>query len=73
MSLSRRGVLCAFPQTVTGAPSSSTFATVSTDNRIRVWDLASGKLRQQYAEEAHLSAEYTCVAYSTSKVRNKAR
>ncbi|CAM9114730.1 unnamed protein product [Discosporangium mesarthrocarpum] len=46
--------------------SASAYASVSSDNRIKVWDTASGNLRQQYVEPRHLSKKYTCIAWHRS-------
>ncbi|CAM9496316.1 unnamed protein product, partial [Choristocarpus tenellus] len=43
--------------------SASAYASVSSDNRLRVWDTASGALRQQYVEPRHLSKQYTSIAW----------
>lgn len=41
----------------------TSLSTVSTDNRLRVFDIVSGKQRQVYTEPNHLSAQYTCIAF----------
>lgn len=43
-------------------------ATLSTDNRLKVWNAISGKLIQECVESRHLANTYTCLAfYSSSK------
>eukprot|EP00741_Cyanophora_paradoxa_P007161 tig00000123_g6930.t1 len=44
--------------------SATSFALVSADSRIRVWDCSSGSLRGEYAEPSHLVVKYTCVAWA---------
>ncbi|CAN0106013.1 unnamed protein product [Ascophyllum nodosum] len=39
------------------------YASVSSDNRLRLWNTASGELRQTYVEPQHLSKRYTCMAW----------
>ncbi|CAM9955197.1 unnamed protein product, partial [Ectocarpus fasciculatus] len=39
------------------------YASVSSDNRLRIWNTASGALRQQYVEPRHLAKQYTCIAW----------
>jgi U3 small nucleolar RNA-associated protein 5 len=39
------------------------YAEVSSDSRLRLWDAASGELRQQYAEVQHLSKHFTAIAW----------
>jgi WD40 repeat protein len=46
------------------------FVTVSSDNRLKLWDIVSGKLRQQYTEPNHLAAEYTAVAFGGGSEHN---
>lgn len=38
--------------------------TVSVDNRIRLWDVDTAKLRQQYEQKNHLSINYTSVSWA---------
>lgn len=42
-------------------------ASIGNDNRLKIWDIVSGSMRQHFAEPSHLSAEYTCVAFSARK------
>jgi hypothetical protein len=39
------------------------FINISDDNRLKIWDVVSGSLRQSYTEEQHLSTKYTCIAH----------
>ena len=39
------------------------FIVVSDDNRLKLWDTASGAVRQDYAEKKHLSKSYSCLAW----------
>eukprot|EP00904_Undaria_pinnatifida_P002401 jgi/Undpi1/12161/HiC_scaffold_5.g01837.m1 len=43
--------------------SAELYASVSSDNRLRIWNTGSGELRQQYVEPRHLSKQYTCIAW----------
>ena len=46
-------------------------ATVSGDNRLKVWDIQNGTLRHQYSEALHLQTDYSCIAFvSTPKAQN---
>ncbi|OQR86987.1 hypothetical protein ACHHYP_09655 [Achlya hypogyna] len=46
------------------SPCQASFVTVSDDNRVKVWDAASGALRSELKERDHLSYKYTCLAWS---------
>jgi hypothetical protein len=41
-------------------------ATVSGDNRLKVWNTHNGELRHQYVEPSHLQSDYTCIAFVTT-------
>ncbi|CAM9960738.1 unnamed protein product [Sphacelaria rigidula] len=43
--------------------SAELYASVSSDNRLRIWTVATGQLRQQYVEPRHLAKQYTCLAW----------
>jgi WD40 repeat protein len=49
--------ICSFDQ------SFERFAAVSVDNRLKIWDVATGQLRHHFAQPTHLSATYTCMAW----------
>eukprot|EP00744_Colponema_vietnamica_P005450 GILI01007986.1.p1 GENE.GILI01007986.1~~GILI01007986.1.p1 ORF type:complete len:635 (-),score=167.30 GILI01007986.1:40-1944(-) len=42
------------------------YATISADNRLKIWDTVSGGLRQEFVESNHLTAVYTCIAWGCS-------
>ncbi|EQC42619.1 hypothetical protein SDRG_00348 [Saprolegnia diclina VS20] len=48
------------------SPCQASFVTVSDDNRVKLWDAASGALRSELKERDHLSYKYTCLAWSKS-------
>mmetsp|Transcript_11318 Transcript_11318/g.14751 ORF Transcript_11318/g.14751 Transcript_11318/m.14751 type:complete len:578 (+) Transcript_11318:133-1866(+) len=53
------------------SPNGEFFLQVTVDNRLLLWDTASSSLKQQYAEKYHLTAQYTCVSYSTKPAGKK--
>ena len=42
------------------------FAAVSADNRLKVWEVATGQLRHHFAQPTHLSSTYTCLSWGQS-------
>ncbi|OQS03731.1 hypothetical protein THRCLA_03969 [Thraustotheca clavata] len=46
------------------SPCLASFVHVSDDNRVKVWDAASGALRVELKERDHLNYKYTCLAWS---------
>lgn len=42
--------------------SGSAFLQLTSDNRLTLWDTVSGALKQQFFEDDHLTANYTCLA-----------
>lgn len=58
-----KGLLCSFD------PTFASFALVTPDNRLKIFDVVSGSLRHQFVDSAHLSARYSCIAwgFATSK------
>ena len=42
------------------------FVCVTADSRIKLWDVTTGNLMQEYREPQHLAIEYTAIAYSLS-------
>ncbi|CAM9922811.1 unnamed protein product, partial [Hapterophycus canaliculatus] len=47
------------------------YASVSSDNRLRIYNTASGALRQQYVEPRHLAKQYTCIAWHRRSSKSK--
>ena len=45
------------------------FALVTKDGRLRVWETASGRLKQEYTEQNHLSNHYTCMVWAGESSR----
>lgn len=45
------------------------FASASHDSRIKVWDALSGVLLNEYSEEQHLAAQYTCISFVRTTVK----
>ena len=54
----RSPLLCAFDA------SGRYFVSVTADNRLKLWDIATGNLLQHFQEDRHLTANYTAIAYS---------
>ena len=54
----RSPLLCAFDA------SGRYFVSVTADNRLKLWDIATGNLLQHFQEDKHLTASYTAIAYS---------
>lgn len=54
----RSSLLCAFDA------SGRYFVTVTADNRLKLWDIATGNLLQHFQEDKHLTVNYTAIAYS---------
>ncbi|RHY92131.1 hypothetical protein DYB37_005350 [Aphanomyces astaci] len=46
------------------SPCQSFFVSISDDNRVKVWDVASGSLRQELKERDHLTYKYTSLAWT---------
>lgn len=49
------------------------FATVTADNRLKIWDALSGSLLKECFEPAHLSTNYTSIAWGTTNVHRHPR
>lgn len=65
------GTLCSFERPAHAVTPVKTFAHISSDNRLKLWDVLSGKLRQQYTEPQHLSTQYTCLAFTGASESSK--
>eukprot|EP01116_Phalansterium_solitarium_P021244 TRINITY_DN6521_c0_g1_i1.p1 TRINITY_DN6521_c0_g1~~TRINITY_DN6521_c0_g1_i1.p1 ORF type:complete len:662 (+),score=197.41 TRINITY_DN6521_c0_g1_i1:114-2099(+) len=50
---------------------SDTLATVTSDNHLKIWDAATGKLRQDFIEPTHLAVRYTRLAWGSKVVQSK--
>ncbi|ETW00476.1 hypothetical protein H310_07093 [Aphanomyces invadans] len=46
------------------SPCQSFFVSISEDNRVKVWDVATGSLRQELKERDHLKYKYTTLAWT---------
>eukprot|EP00698_Gefionella_okellyi_P021909 TRINITY_DN7183_c0_g1_i1.p1 TRINITY_DN7183_c0_g1~~TRINITY_DN7183_c0_g1_i1.p1 ORF type:complete len:672 (-),score=158.70 TRINITY_DN7183_c0_g1_i1:18-1985(-) len=64
---SLKGLLCAFD------PTRTTFALVSADNRLKIFDVISGKLRHQLSDSTHLTERYSCLAWGLAETKSRAR
>ena len=58
VSMFRSPLLCAFDA------SGRYFVSVTADNRLKLWDIATGNLLQHFQEDNHLTVNYTAIAYS---------
>ena len=47
--------------------SGQSFAHLSSDNRLHLWDVASKKLKKSYVEKNHLTHSFTCYNWKSSK------
>lgn len=50
-------------------PTGELYATLTTDSRLKIWETATGNLRQEHTPTTHLADAYTCVAWGHAKVR----
>ncbi|KAG9413969.1 WD repeat-containing protein 43 [Aphanomyces cochlioides] len=50
------------------SPCQSFFVSISDDNRVKIWDVASGSLRQELKERDHLNYKYTSLAWTKASV-----
>eukprot|EP00124_Ichthyophonus_hoferi_P001977 Ihof_evm9s120 gene=Ihof_evmTU9s120 len=48
-------------------PSGDLYATISGDGRLKVWETATGNLRQQYTSPTHLADTFTCLAWGSAQ------
>ncbi|RLN97248.1 hypothetical protein BBJ28_00010384 [Nothophytophthora sp. Chile5] len=55
------------------ADSQAHFAAVSEDNRLKVWEVASGALQLELKERDHLSYRYTCMAWTQATTPKKSK
>lgn len=49
------------------------FALVTNDGRLRLWEIKTGTLKQEYTESGHLSTRYTCISWKASSVVSTGR
>lgn len=47
-------------------PSREYFAAVSTDGRLKVWNVSTKKLQHQFTQSSHLQVNYTCLQWGSS-------
>ncbi|KAF0687069.1 Aste57867_21150 [Aphanomyces stellatus] len=50
------------------SPCQSFFISISDDNRVKIWDVAAGSLRQELKERDHLNYKYTSLAWTKTSV-----
>jgi len=55
--MSKTSLLCSFDS------NHSRCAILTNDNRIKIWDVASGELNQEILTTKHLTEKYTCIAW----------
>eukprot|EP00123_Amoebidium_parasiticum_P011451 comp20721_c0_seq1/m.27070 comp20721_c0_seq1/g.27070 ORF comp20721_c0_seq1/g.27070 comp20721_c0_seq1/m.27070 type:complete len:606 (-) comp20721_c0_seq1:170-1987(-) len=48
-------------------PSGELYATLSADGRLRVWETATGNMRQEHTPATHLSDTFTCLAWGSAQ------
>jgi len=45
------------------------FATISADNRLTLWNVASGQLKKEFVEDTQLANTYTSMAWGSSSTK----
>jgi hypothetical protein len=40
-------------------------ANITTDNRLKIWDVSSGKLLQEHYEQKQLTQKFSCLAWGS--------
>lgn len=67
VEMSKTTVLCSFDST------HSRCAILTNDNRIKIWDVASGDLSQEILTPRHLTEKYTCLSWGFDSSNQKAK
>jgi len=55
-------MLCSFD------PLANLFASITSDNRIKIWNAISGNLEKELTDPKHLSVKYCCISWPAEKV-----
>ncbi|KAL6051254.1 WD repeat-containing protein 43 [Balamuthia mandrillaris] len=61
------GLICGFD------PNFERFALISSDNRLKIWDVASSSLRQSFTEAGHLNTQFSTLCWGTSPEKKGAK
>ena len=66
---------CCFLDDASGSGENSNrwYITVSSDNRLKLWDATTGALVQNYDDQTHLKHPYSAVAGTTANAHSKAK
>jgi len=65
--MSKTSLLCSFDNNHTRC------ALLTNDNRIKIWDVASGDLSQEILTTRHLTEKYTCIAWGSDSSDQKTK
>jgi hypothetical protein len=65
--------LSAWDAATTHRSAPGVWLSITSDNRVKLWDPATSALRTEYADVDHLAMKYSCVAFSSAGADSKSK